>query len=153
MQASWMILLGIGCLIIIALAVYAGRLLYRLKAQQVQQLLQQKNAVDARKVRIIESVQIIAGSMQREECDLSEGTIRIAKLLAAIPTADPQDWSLHYPELHLFYGKIKHMSIMDARKALPKKTRMQQDLDRFRYESEFGERVQKEIVGLMSFEC
>ena len=153
MQASWMILLGIGCLIIITLAVYAGRLLYRLKAQQVQQLLLQQNAVDARKVRITESVQIIAGAMQREECDLSEGTIRIAKLLAAIPAAEPLDWSLRYPELHAFYNKIRHMPIMDARKALPKQARMQQDLDRFRYESEFGERMQKEIVGLMSFEC
>ncbi len=115
--------------------------------------MQQQNAVDARKVRITESVQIIAGAMQREECDLSEGTIRIGKLLAAIPTAQPQDWSLHYPELHAFYGKIKHMPIMDARKALPKQTRMQQDLDRFRYESEFAERVQKEIISLMSFKC
>lgn len=153
MQVSWMILLGIGCLIIVALAVYAGSLLFRLKEQKAQQLLQQQNAVAARKVRITESVQIIAGAMQREECDLSEGAIRIGKLLAAIPTAQPQDWSLHYPELHAFYGKIKHMPIMDARKALPKQTRMQLDLDRFRYESEFADRVQKEIISLTSFEC
>ena len=89
MQTSWMILLGIGCLVVVGLAAYAGSLLYRLKAQKVQQQQQQNAAVTARKVRITESVQIIAAAMQREECELSEGAIRIVKLLAAIPSAQP----------------------------------------------------------------
>jgi len=153
MQASWMILIGIGCLIILALAVYAGRLLYRVKAQQVQQLNQQNEAIAARKVRITESVQIIAKAMGSEECDLSEGTIRISKLLAAIPAAEPVDWALEYPELHAFYDKIKHMPIMDERSALAKKERMQLDLDRFRFEGEYAERVQQDVVRLTTFEC
>lgn len=153
MQASWMILIGIGCLIILALSMYAGRLLYRVKAQQVQQLNQQHEAIAARKVRITESVQIIAKAMGREECDLSEGAIRISKLLAAIPAAEPVDWAQQYPNLHAFYDKIKHMPIMDERSELSKKARMQFDLDRFRFEGEYAERVQQDIVRLTTFEC
>ena len=153
MQVTWMILIGFGSLIIRALAVYAGRLLYRVKAQQVQQLNQQNEAIAARKVRITESVQIIAKAMGSEECDLSEGAIRISKLLAAIPAAEPVDWALEYPDLHAFYDKIKHMPIMDERSALAKKERMQHDLDRFRFEGEYAERVQQDVVRLTTFEC
>lgn len=153
MQASWMILIGIGCLIILALSVYAGRLLYRVKAQKVQQLNQQNSAIAARKVRITESVQIIAKAMGSEECDLSEGTIRICKLLAAIPAAEPVDWVKLYPDLHAFYETIKHMPIMDARSELSKKERMQLDLNRFRFEGEYADRVQQDVARLITFEC
>ncbi|NQZ94056.1 MAG: DUF2489 domain-containing protein [Moritella sp.] len=153
MQASWMILIGTGCLIILALSMYAGRLLYRVKAKQEQQLNQQNEAIAARKVRITESVQIIAKAMGREECDLSEGAIRISKLLAAIPAAEPVDWAQQYPDLHAFYDKIKHMPIMDARSELSKKTRMQFDLDRFRFEGEYADRVQQDVARLTTFEC
>lgn len=153
MQTSWMILLGIGCLIVVGLAAYAGALLYRLKAQKVQQQQQQNDAVNARKVRITESVQIIAAAMQREECELSEGAIRIVKLLAAIPSVQPQDWSARYPKLHAFYAEIQDMPIMDARAALAKQERMQLDLNRFRFEAEYIECVKPEIELLTGFEC
>lgn len=153
MQASWMILIGIGCLIILVLSAYAGRLLYRVKAQQVQQLNQQNEAIAARKVRITESVQIIAKAMGREECDLSEGVIRISKLLAAIPAEEPVDWVLEYPNLHAFYATIKHMPIMEQRSELSKQTRMQFDLDRFRFEGEYAELVRQDVARLTTFEC
>ena len=152
MSAGWMVLMGSGCLVVLALAIYAGQLLYRLRVQQVQQLEQQQRAIAGRKVHITDSVQIIAKAMQRQECDLSEGTIRIVKLLAAIP-AEPQDWPALYPELHTFYGKIQHMPILDARRALAKQARMQLDLQRLRYEAEHGERMQQEISQLSTFEC
>lgn len=153
MQASWMILIGIGSLIILALSAYAGRLLYRVKAQQVQQLKQQNEAIAARKVRITESIQIIAKAMGSEECDLSEGVIRISKLLAAIPAAEPVDWVQEYPDLHAFYDKIKHMPIREQRSELSKKTRMQLDLERFRFEGEHAELVLQDVVRLTTFEC
>jgi len=153
MQTSWMILLGIGSLVVAGLAVYAVTLLYRLKAQKVQQLQQQNSAINARKERITESVQIIAAAMQREECELSEGAIRIVKLLAAIPSAQPQNWLTIYPNLHAFYAEIQDMPIMDARAALAKQERMQLDLNRFRFESEYVDCVQPEIELLTAFQC
>lgn len=153
MPSSWIILMGIGCLIIVALAAYAGSLLYRLRAQKVQLQRQQDEAVAARKERITESVQIIAAAMQREECELSEGTIRIVKLLNAIPSAEPVNWSETYLNLYAFYDKIKDMPILDARAALEKKARMQFDLDRFRFESEFSELVKGDVEQLVTFKC
>lgn len=153
MPSSWIIFMGIGCLIIVALAAYAGSLLYRLRAQKVQLQRQQDEAVAARKERITESVQIIAAAMQREECELSEGTIRIVKLLNAIPSAEPVNWSETYLNLYAFYDKIKDMPILDARAALEKKARMQFDLDRFRFESEFSELVKGDVEQLVTFKC
>lgn len=153
MPISWIIFMGIGCLIIVALAAYAGSLLYRLRAQKVQLQRQQDEAVAARKERITESVQIIAAAMQREECELSEGTIRIVKLLNAIPSAEPVNWSETYLNLYAFYDKIKDMPILDARAALEKKARMQFDLDRFRFESEFSESVKGDVEQLVTFKC
>ena len=153
MSAGWMVLMGSGCLIVLALAIYAGQLLYRLRAQQIQLREQQLRAIAERKAHITDSVQIIAKAMQRQDCDLSEGAIRIAKLLAAIPAAEPRDWPTLYPELHAFYGKIQHMPILDARRSLAKQTRMQFDLQRLRYEAEHGERMQQEISQLTIFDC
>ncbi len=106
-----------------------------------------------RKTRISESVRIISGAMLRDDCDISEGSIRLVNLLTAIPISEPRDWSVQYPSLYDFYGKIKHMPIMDARKTLTKKERMKLDSERLGYEALMGEKIKTEIADLVTFSC
>lgn len=153
MQSNELVLLGMGCLIIVILAAYAGLLLSRLKRQRMQRRELEEQAVNERKEKIAESIRIISDAMLRDECDISEGSIRLVKLLTAIPTAEPRDWPTEYPSLYDFYDKIKHMPIMDERKALAKKERRKLDKERLAYAAQAGESIKAEITELVTFSC
>lgn len=153
MQNNELLLLGMGCLIIAILAAYAGMLLARLKRQRQQRRELEKQAVNERKEKIAESIRIISDAMLRDECDISEGSIRLVKLLTAIPASEPKDWPTEYPSLFEFYDRIKHMPIMDARKALAKKERRKLDKERLGYSAQASEQIKAEIAGMVTFSC
>lgn len=153
MQNNGILLLGMGCLIITILAAYAGLLLSRLKRQRLQRRELEEQAVNERKEKISESIRIISDAMLRDDCNISEGSIRLVKLLTAIPAAAPKDWPGEYPSLYDFYGKIKHMPIMDERKALAKKERRKLDKERLGYEALVSDKIKAEIADMVTFSC
>ncbi|MCW8093447.1 DUF2489 domain-containing protein [Alteromonas sp. ASW11-130] len=143
----WIGLAAIGLIIILALGFYAGRLLFQLKEQNKRQQL----ARERRTATIIESIQVIVKAMQQQQCELSEGAIRICNLLEALPLSSPPDYSTQYPKLYEFFHKVSGFAILEARAKLPKSERMRQDVAREQIESEYENAVLKELPALQSY--
>ena len=99
--------------------------------------------------KVFASVLIITRAMKEEQCDFSEGCWRISVLLSSLKTVDSS--TLPFPNVFKFYDGIKHLSILDDRKQLSKKERMQQDLTRMKLESSLREGIQLELVPLEAY--
>ncbi|MCW8108857.1 DUF2489 domain-containing protein [Alteromonas ponticola] len=143
----WMGLAVTGVVIILALGFYAGRLLFQLKQQNQRHQL----ARARRTATIVESIQVIAKAMLQQQCELSEGAIRLCNLLEALPSASPPDYSRQYPKLYEFFYKVSGFAILDARAKLPKSERMRQDVARAQIESEYETAVLKELPALQDY--
>nr|WP_136250684.1 DUF2489 domain-containing protein [Ningiella ruwaisensis] len=141
------ILLALAALIIVGLSVYAGKLLYMLKAQNKRHLV----AREKRIVNITQSIQTIAFAMQQQQCDLSEGAIRICRLLEAMPLDPQPDYERDFPALHNLFEKVKDYPTHEARNALPKSERRAQDKEREEFESELESSILVELEQLKRF--
>lgn len=130
-----------GLLIILGLGFYAGKLLFLLKQQNARQ----KAARDSRIDNITESIDVISKAMQQQQCDLSEGAIRICKLLNALPLETPPDYKAKFPQIYALYVEISGFAILDDRKKLPLKERRKQDIAREQIESEYETKVITEL--------
>lgn len=135
------ILLGGGILVILVMGAYLLHLLCRLKRQK-QKIWQ---ARFARVMRLKESIILIAQAMQREECNLSEGVIRIKNLL------DPLGLTLTtYPAMQRLYGIVEKMPTHQKREDLDRKTRSRLDAIRVQAEKENQGEIEKELVHLIA---
>ncbi|WP_395339023.1 DUF2489 domain-containing protein [Ningiella sp. W23] len=143
------ILIVVAALIITALGAYAGRLVFMLNAQNQRQL----NARQKRLDSINQSVQTIAFAMQQQQCDLSEGAVRICSMLEAVPLSPLPDYQKEFPALHELFGKVKHYPTHEARQALSKKERRAQDKEREQFESELESAILVETEKLKVFEA
>ncbi len=141
------LLLVLGLLIIAGLAFYAGRLLFLLNKQTTAQ----KDVRNSRVNTIIESIQTIAFAMSQQQCDLSEGCIRLYKLLEALPIDPHPDYANIYPNVYSLYEQIKHMPTHEQRQQQPKAERRKMDLQREELEARLESKILKEIDELKNF--
>lgn len=138
----WKILLLIlGSIIVVALAAYAVYLLIAVKKQ--------KKAVEQayllRVQRLHESIEIIAGAMERGDCNLSEGVLRLKMLL------EPLGKKLkNYPSMHALYEIIADMPTHEARRELKKNERMRLDLQRESAEADLEDKIKLELQQLLN---
>ncbi|WP_100644158.1 DUF2489 domain-containing protein [Alteromonas facilis] len=142
------VLIVLACAIIAGLSFYAGKLLYQLR----EQTLKQEQAREARVERITESIQTIAFAMQQQQCDLSEGVIRLYHLLDALPVLPQPDFATHFPAVHSLYDRVCHFPTHEARNALSKAERRQQDKEREEIESIHEADILKELDALKVFD-
>ena len=131
----------IGLVIIAGLGVYAGKLLFLLKQQNQRQA----NARNKRIDKITESIFVIVKAMQQQQCDLSEGTIRICNLLAALPIENQPNFKSMFPQIHTLYIEISGFAVLEAREKLTKSERRKQDRAREEIESEYESLVLPEL--------
>ena len=117
MTTGWMIAFGLATLLVAGLALYLGRLLRMLQQQKQQQQaeLQKKNSY------LFESIDLIARAMQEEQCELSEGALRIWVLLDHLQLTNKPDAKSSYPALFQMYDVVKDMTTHQARKERDKK--------------------------------
>ncbi|GGB43599.1 hypothetical protein GCM10011502_16150 [Oceanisphaera marina] len=148
MISPWLLAALVGGLIIVGLAVYAGKLLAQLKVQNQQQ----QRAVNQRNLRILESINTIAMAMREDQCNLSEGAIRLTNLLNALQFAQPQNFAADYPGLYGLYDKVKDMPTHDARKQYKRNEIMRMDLQRAGFEQELEAQIKTEVTRLASLE-
>jgi hypothetical protein len=120
------ITLLIALAIIGGLAFYAGRLLFRLRKQEQQRL----DNIQQRIARITQSIQTISMAVEQQQCNLSEGCIRLCNLLAGLPIANPPNYAELYPSVHELHNKVANLPTHDARKLLTPSERRGQDMQR-----------------------
>ena len=136
---SWLtVLIILAALIIAGLAFYAGRLLYLLRQQRQRQA----EAIAARNTKLLDSIHIIARAMLEEQCDFSEGAIRICNLLDHLHPHQPYQQT--FPTLFTLFERVKDMPTHEARQALSKTERRQQDRQRQGWEQELAGGIRQE---------
>ncbi|MCH8539079.1 MAG: DUF2489 domain-containing protein [Alkalimonas sp.] len=108
----WIIALVSGAVIIAGLSFYAGRLLWLVRAQD--------QAIAASKAKknqyLIDSIVGICKAMQAEQCELSEGALRVWVLLDHLEQSDKPDPVEAYPGIYRMYDVVKDMPTHSARK-------------------------------------
>lgn len=141
------VVLSLSILIVAALAYYAGRLLFLLRQQTKKQ-----NQIRSKRIdNIVQSIQTIAAATEQQQCDLSEASIRICRLLAALPIKNIPDFSIPYPSLHELYKRVEEMPTHEIRAALTRADRQHQDKVRQQHESELETDILKEVTRLKRF--
>ncbi len=147
MEFTHILIFTLAAIIIVALGTYAGRLLFLLKAQK-----QRHEAAKTKRIKNIESsVQTIAFAMLQQQCDLSEGVIRICRMLEGVPLDPIPDYKARYPATFELFEKVKNYPTHDERARLPKKERREQDKERGEFESELESKILKESESLKGF--
>lgn len=134
-------LLILAILIILSMAGYAFYLWRQVQKQNA--LIKKKQS--ERLLRLIESVELIARAMKQEQCDLSEGVIRLHYLLGVLGQPKLAD----FPSMQALFAVVQDMPILDERKNLAKNERMKQDFARLRAEADFREKIHQEIDQLL----
>ncbi|KDM92141.1 DUF2489 domain-containing protein [Photobacterium galatheae] len=157
MQDLKLWLLVAGSLIVLALASYAGYLLYQLYLQKQRHKAfiaraeqQQAEAIVQRNTNILESVYIIAEAGKQEQCDMSEIAIRLYKLMTVLQAERSVNFSAQYPALYELYTVVEEMPRGDERKAMPKQDRMRDDMVRMKAESRLFDAIQQELAQILA---
>lgn len=152
MNDYWLIALIVATIIIASLAFYAGALLKQLSAQkkaQQQAEIAQQQALAKHDLKVLASAKIIVKAMQEEQCDFSEGCWRLSVLLDSLKLSS--ELSQQFPTIFKLYNEIKHLSILDDRKQLDKKQRMQQDYQRMKIEAQLHNEIVTDLDLLQQY--
>jgi len=143
----YIVLLLVALSVVAALAFYAGSLLFKLRIQQ--QLRNQKT--QQRVDNILQSIQTIAKTLEQQQCNLSEGCIRLFHLLEALPIKNKPDFSQKFVGLYSLYDQIKDLPTHEARKSQTKKETKQQDLQREELEAQLETQILNDVSVLKTF--
>lgn len=137
-----LVVFTLGLLVVAGLAFYAGKLLFQLKSQKSRQ----DNARKARVATIMESVHTIALAVEQQQCNLSEGAIRLVNLLDSVPVDSPPNCQRDYPSLYALFSEVRNLPTHEERNALDKSVRAAQDKIREEHESNLESSILKEIA-------
>ena len=100
---------------------------------------------------ISQSIQTIAKALDQQQCNLSEGVVRLFHLLEALPIKDKPDFSQQFKGLYSLYAQVKDLPTHEARKEQTKKVTKQQDLQREELEAQLESQILKEVSVLKTF--
>jgi len=144
--------LGLAGSIVAVLATYAGYLLFKLYQQNTRHKaflerakLQQAEKIKERNTNIMDSVFIIAEAGKQEQCDMSEVSIRLYKLMEVLQGDRHVEFASQYPAMNELYQVVKDMPRGDARKTVQKKQRMEMDLHRMKAEARLLDEIKREL--------
>ncbi len=156
MSITLIIAIVIGAAIIAGLAFYAGQLLYKLKeqnkliakkqAEHEQQLAASKMK---RNAKLADSIHLIARAMNEEQCEFSEGSLRIWVLMSQYSFAEEFELSERYPGIFKMYEVVKDMPTHDARKKYSKKEVFKMDTTRWRAEEQHSDEIKADCARLI----
>lgn len=135
------VLLLVAVCIIVGMISYATYLLLALQKQKKALQQARRNRIN----RIKESIEIIAKAMLNDDCNLSEGVLRLKMLL------EPVGMSIknHVTMLQL-YEVVETMPTHEARNALKKNERMRLDLQRESAEAALEKNIKLELHQLLA---
>ena len=133
--------------IIAGLSFYAGYLVFRLRTQQKLR----KQKTQQRINKIFQSIQTIAKTLEQQQCNLSEGCIRIFHLLEALPVKNKPDYSQQFIGIYSLYNQVKDFPTHDVRKAQSKIETKKQDLQREELEAQLESQILRDVSVLKNF--
>jgi hypothetical protein len=133
--------------IIAGLSFYAGYLVFRLRTQQKLR----KQKTQQRINKIFQSIQTIAKTLEQQQCNLSEGCIRIFHLLEALPVKNKPDYSQQFIGIYSLYNQVKDFPTHDVRKAQSKIETKKQDLQREELEAQLESQILRDVSVLKTF--
>ncbi|MGO4892285.1 DUF2489 domain-containing protein [Flavobacterium sp. W21_SRS_FM6] len=133
--------------IVTAMAFYAGRLLYKLRAQNKLKEARRKE----RLTNIIESINTIAAAMAQQQCNLSEGSIRLYHLLEALPVLNKPNYADIYTGVYALFEQVKDLPSHEERKQLSTDERKVQDTFREECEARLETTILKDVAQLKQF--
>jgi len=147
-----------ACVMIIALAFYAGLLINRIniqKAQLATAILEKEQQASLKKQQrndnICESIRFIARATAQKQCNASEAAIRLSVLLETLLVEPKIDIDKDYPAITALFEKVKDFATHAERKSMDKKTLKQQDKQRQIFEDELEDAIIAEAQTLENF--
>lgn len=149
MQAYSTIIYSLMGIIVFALSIYLGIVLNQLRLQKKQQDLvieQLKEKEEKRLVYINESLRVISLAVTQDQCEISEGCIRIKNLLDELEDFRQLDQLSYF---HTAYEDFKQFPFLDDRKALTKQERFKQDNKRFLFEEQHMQGIKQACAELL----
>lgn len=145
MSMTTISVLSIGAIVVSGLAFYAGSLLWKLYQLKLHRQRQQAERVQY----LRESIVVISKAMLEQQCELSEGALRLWVLLDhLVPNHQPDPVS-SYPGLHQMYLVVKDMPTHKAREQQDKKLTRQQDAIRLKAEQEYKDFILADAAALL----
>ena len=148
----WYWLIACGLVIIIVLAYYAGQMLWQLKQQKTEIELKKQQQKNKRIQFIVDSILFIAKAMKAQQCEYSEGVLRICSLLEHYNNEQEvtEDFTIQYLGFYQLYEEIKDQPTHSARKQLSKKELREMDYQRLKKEQAFKAQIDLDIESLLS---
>lgn len=155
-----MLWLSLAGTVIAALATYAGYLVFKLYRQHQRHKAfleraehQQAEQIETRNAHIMDSVFVIADAGKQEQCDLSEVTIRLYKLMEVLQAEQHIDFAGKYPAMYELYQVVREMPRGDDRKTTQRKERMKLDLQRMKAEARLQKSIKLELEDILSMKA
>ncbi|WP_295719507.1 DUF2489 domain-containing protein [uncultured Halovibrio sp.] len=141
---QWMLIIA-GLIAIAGLSLYILRKGRRLR--QHQRALERTQALQAeRRESMIESIRILAMTLEQEQVEPSEGCIRIKGLLDHV---EPELLNHSpYSVFQTIYEKTEHMPTHEARKQADPKLIQRLDQERFALEAEHAEAIHEAALAI-----
>ena len=153
MNSTALILVILGSAIILVLAAYTIYLYSKIRTLKKEQ--EDAEVAAAVKIKdfqneLIQDIRFIARAVLEEQCEITEGVIRIHYLVSKL---DPDTWnndSLIITRKH--YSATAKMPILDAYKALNKQEQFKLDNERYHLENEHKQAIYNEFKWLISYD-
>lgn len=147
MSSITILLILVAFVIIASLAFYAGKLLFMLNKQNKKMARTKQQRVE----RLMESIHTISMAVEQQQCNLSEGSIRLYHLHESLPIDDKPDYETRYPGLYALYVKVSDLPTHEARDKLSALERKTQDIAREALESELESQILEDVAKLRAF--
>lgn len=154
MTPLYISLITIATLIIGSLAFYAGKLFAKIREQEAknaQAIQTHKDAINRHNKKQTESIRLIAKAVSEQQCELSEGAIRICRLLESVHVTQDAQFPAIYPALHELDAFLADYPTHAGYKALKRQERMRFDVKRTQHEDRLKEMINAECQLLVKF--
>lgn len=153
MNTTALILVTLGTAIVLILAGYAWHLISQLRQLKKEQL-EAETAAELKikefQQELIHDVHFIARAVLAEQCEITEGVLRIQFLITKL---DPSAWQNDQMSVvRQHYAATANMPILDAYKALSKQEQFKLDNERYRLEFENKEGIYKDFQWLINYD-
>lgn len=135
LETPYIILFIVLGLIVFCLSLYLGKIFVQINYQKKVREDYQKAMDKVRDEKLndnLESMRIIALAVSQGQCEVSEGVIRMKKLLDLTPYKDDPRFS-SFTDL---YQKFDQFAYLEARESLTKQEKFRQDSQRFKLEEQ-----------------